>query len=410
MRDGYGESFSGPSTNSSRLVPAPVTKVFASGTRRSTCCGWPPAMRSKRRGTTRSSPSKAGSLWGPRRRRPHWRTTPQPEPIGAGLDWSSIGLITPGPPHRRWVCPASQPVHYTSNDVENLAFVRPQLPRVRNIPAPRPPEELVAHLSAPRRITVRTAGGAAARAWFRELGIEDLRSYEKRVPSVIFSASNEEVAVFLRHLWATDGNVTVPRTKTAPKVYYASSSRKLADDVALLLSRFSIDARIRKVTKAGYLPGFHVIVADGPSLRTFCRLIGVHGARGKLTSELSAFLDGRQVNTNTDTLPTQVWELVKADVFTLASLNASSRRQSRYSLLRVHALQGLPIPRAAPAVRGRCGLSVARGVATSDVYWDRIVGIEARTAACPGATVKGTHNFIADGDRSAITASSRTRT
>jgi replicative DNA helicase len=168
-------------------------------------------------------------------------------------------------------------------------------------------------------------------------GIENLPSYQKHIPAALYSASNQEIAVFLRHLWATDGNVTVPRTKTAAKVYYASSSRALADGVALLLSRFGIVARIRKVTKPGYRPSFHVIVADSPSLRTFCREIGVHGARGKLVPELSAFLDGRAVNT-------------------------------------------------------------LREIASSDIYWDRVLSIEPLgLQPVYDATVKGTHNFIADG-------------
>jgi replicative DNA helicase len=168
-------------------------------------------------------------------------------------------------------------------------------------------------------------------------GIKNLPSYQKHIPAALYSASNQEIAVFLRHLWATDGNVTVPRTKTAAKVYYASSSRALADGVALLLSRFGIVARIRKVTKPGYRSGFHVIIADGPSLRTFCREIGVHGARGKLVPELSAFLDGRAVNT-------------------------------------------------------------LREIASSDIYWDRVLSIEPLgLQPVYDATVKGTHNFIADG-------------
>ena len=51
--------------------------------------------------------------------------------------------------------------------------------------------------------------------------------------------------------------------------------------MAHLLGRLGIVARLRQVEKAGYRPGYHVIVADGPSLRTFCEEIGVHGARGR---------------------------------------------------------------------------------------------------------------------------------
>ena len=161
--------------------------------------------------------------------------------------------------------------------------------------------------------------------------------------------------MFLRHLWATDGNVTVPRTRTAPKVYYASSSRALADGVALLLSRFGIIARIRQVTKAGYRPGFHVIVADGPSLQTFCRSIGVHGARGKLAVELATYLEGRVANTNTDTLPLQIWDLVKCRAHPRGLTERQVPGGHRDAFLREHPLQGLPVTRAVPALRGGAG-------------------------------------------------------
>jgi replicative DNA helicase len=161
---------------------------------------------------------------------------------------------------------------------------------------------------------------------------------EKRLPTVLFSASDHEIAVFLRHLWATDGCVWTPRpgSKSAPKAYYASTSRQLADGVALLLARLGIVARIRQVVKVGCRPSYHVIIADGPSLRTFCTDVGVHGRRGGAARQLLTAIGSRAVNTN--------------------------------------------------------------AAATSDIYWDRIESIEP-LGPCPvfDATVKGTHNFIADG-------------
>ena len=235
-----------------------------------------------------------------------------PEPVAAGLGWSEHRLVLLAHLIGDGCVLRSQPLHYTSNDEEEPGLVEAAAAAEFGIsPRSRGPENwwhTLPLLSAPYHCTHGRLN--PLHVWFRELGIDDLRSYEKRIPEVLYSASNQEVAVFLRHLWATDGNVTVPRTRTAPKVYHASSSRALADGVALLLSRFGIIARIRQVTKAGYRPCFHVIVADGPSLQTFCRSIGVHGARGKLAVELAAYLEGRLANTNADTLPLQIWDLV----------------------------------------------------------------------------------------------------
>ena len=56
-----------------------------------------------------------------------------------------------------------------------------------------------------------------------------------------------------------------------------------------------------------------MIVADGPSLRAFCTQVGVHGRRGETARELAEFLADRTTNTNVDTVPLDVWELVKAE-------------------------------------------------------------------------------------------------
>ncbi len=400
MRDGWDGVLVWSVDEQHRLVPAPVTNVFASGTkdvyrlrlasgrevkassnhRFLTLAGWMPL----------EDLAAGGRIGIPRR---------NPEPVTAGLGWSvhRLGLLAhligDGCVLR------SQPVHYTSNDEENLAFVEAAAAAEFGITPRRVAQKTWWHTYLPAPYHCTHGRLNPLHAWFRELGIDDLRSHEKHIPEALYSASNQEVAVFLRHLWATDGNVTVPRrTKTAPKVYYASSSRALADGVALLLSRFGIIARIRQVTKTGYRPGFHVIVADGPSLRTFCQSIGVHGARGKLAGELSAYLDGRLTNTNADTLPIQVWDLVKAE-----RIHASLTERQFQAAIGTHYC-GSTLYKTCPSRERllRCAevlnSDVLREAAGSDIYWDRIVSIEPLgPQPVYDATVKGMHNFIADG-------------
>ncbi len=84
----------------------------------------------------------------------------------------------------------------------------------------------------------------------------------------------------------------------------------MADGDARLLARLGIVARIRQVEKAGYEPGYHVIVAGGPSLRAFCTQVEVHG---ETVRELEKFLADRATNTNVDTVPLGMLEIVKAE-------------------------------------------------------------------------------------------------
>jgi replicative DNA helicase len=382
-----------------QLVPSPITSVFPSGVKDVyllrlasgrqvkasgnhpflTFTGWAPLAE-----------LKIGDRLGIARR--------VPEPMGTGLGWSEnrLGLLAhligDGCVLRK------QPVHYTSNDEANLAFVENAAAAEFGITPRRVRQDTWWHSYLPSPYPCTHGRHNPLHIWFRELGIEDLRSYRKRIPTILYSASKHEIAVFLRHLWATDGNVTVPRSKTAPKVYYSSSSRDLADGVALLLSRFGIVARIRQVTKVGYRPDYHVIVADGPSLRRFCREVGVHGRRGELVRELQALVDSMATNTNVDTLPIEVWDLVKSE-----RVRIGMTERQLQAAIGTHYC-GTTLYKACPSRERllRCAKALdstaLRAIATSDVYWDRVVSIE-HLGQQPvyDATVKGTHNFVANG-------------
>ena len=130
-----------------------------------------------------------------------------PEPIGAGLGWSEhrIGLLA----HLigDGCVVRSQPVHYTSNDEENLAFVEAAAAAEFGITPRRVAQNNWWHTYLPAPYHCTHGRGNPLHAWFRELGIEDLRSHEKRLPAAMYSANDAEVRLFLRHLWATDGCV-----------------------------------------------------------------------------------------------------------------------------------------------------------------------------------------------------------
>ena len=65
------------------------------------------------------------------------------------------------------------------------------------------------------------------------------------------------------------------------RVYYASTSRRLVDDLARLLLRFNVFTRIKRVRKAGYRDSWHLYVYGAENQLRFCDEIGVHGVRGE---------------------------------------------------------------------------------------------------------------------------------
>jgi replicative DNA helicase len=122
---------------------------------------------------------------------------------------------------------------------------------------------------------------AGANAWLRTLGVFGQRSHEKRVPAEVFRLSNDQLALFLRHLWATDG--TIQQRSAASRggsvAHFTSSSRGLADDVAALLLRLGLVARIRRIQDGIHRPWYSVSLGGSDMLRRFLDVVGGWGPR-----------------------------------------------------------------------------------------------------------------------------------
>jgi replicative DNA helicase len=90
-------------------------------------------------------------------------------------------------------------------------------------------------LPAPYRVTHGKRNPIVA--WLDGLGLFDKRSHEKFVPPAVFAVPDEQIALFLRHLWATDGCIKWDGKGGQGRIYYASTSRRLSEDVRHLLLR-----------------------------------------------------------------------------------------------------------------------------------------------------------------------------
>jgi replicative DNA helicase len=235
-------------------------------------------------------------------------------------------------------------------------------------------------------------------AWLDELGLFGLRSHEKFVPAPVFCLPKKQIALFLRHLWATDGSVTVNKNGRGGRVYYASTSRELVDDISRLLLRFGISCRVRRVKKAGYRDGWTLDISGCDDQRRFLGEIGVHGMRGEAAERLLEIVRSLSGNTNVDTIPAQVWERVR-DV--LAERGMSHRA---FAAAMGSAFCGSTMWKHAPSrerlgrVAEILGDAELEMQAVNDLLWDEIVSIEQGAAEeVYDATVLGGHNFVADG-------------
>ncbi|MCD5309932.1 replicative DNA helicase [Kineosporia babensis] len=293
-----------------------------------------------------------------------------------------------------------QPIRYASVDEANLTAVT-EAARHFGITAVRD-EHAAARvttlrLPAPYQLTHGKRNPIAA--WLDELDLFGLRSHEKFVPEQVFSLPKRQIALFLRHLWATDGSVTVNRTGRGGRVYYASTSRRMLDDVTRLLLRFGISARIRNATpKEGYRPGHTLDISGVDDQRRFLNEIGVHGLRGQSAAQLLEIVKDVPANPNVDTVPKEIWDRVRT---VLVEQNMSHRQfaaamgtQFGGGSMWKHAPSRQRLGRVA-SLLGDADLEMH---ALNDVLWDTIVAIEPDgVEEVYDATVLGNHNFVANG-------------
>jgi len=291
------------------------------------------------------------------------------------------------------------PIRYASTDEENLLAVTKAAAHfgVSPVRDDHPAARCTSlRLRAPYRLARGRRNPIAA--WLDDLGLFGLRSHEKFVPEPIFRLPNHQLALFLRHLWSTDGCVWWDRKNGQARIYYASTSRQLIDDVAQLLLRFNVMTRIKQVTKGSYRPGYHLLIYAADNQLRFLDQIGVHGARSTRVVEAKAMLSMITANTNLDTIPREVWARVR----NVLSDRAITQREFAAAIGTQYC--GTTLWKRAPgrerlakiaAVLDDSGLEL---LATNDVFWDEIVGIDSiGTQPVYDATVTGTHNFVANG-------------
>jgi replicative DNA helicase len=224
------------------------------------------------------------------------------------------------------------------------------------------------------------------------------RSREKRLPAEVFRLDRAQQALLLRHLWATDGCIFVPTRpgRTGPRVYFATASQGLAEDVAALLLRQGIVARLqapRRPTDA-----WQVDVSGAEHQRRFLATVGAYGPRVEPAERLATWLDATVPNTNRDTLPKEVFAKVKA------SAKAKGLSQRQLAAARGTSYGGQAHFSFAPSRATVASYAAVLddpellALTEDDLFWDEIVEIESvGVQEVFDLTVPGPASWLADG-------------
>ncbi len=255
------------------------------------------------------------------------------------------------------------------------------------------------YLSSSQRLTHNVRNPIAK--WLDSLDIFGLRSHEKFIPRLIFEQPEEAIALFLKHLWSTDGCIKLVGGKcTRPIAYYASSSEQLANNVQSLLLRLGINARLSVISQAGKGQNQHHVTITGKSdLQIFIEKVGAVGNyKSQSLQEIADYIESRTINTNRDVIPQDIWEL-----YALPSMQriGMSQRKMQAGLEMAYCGTSLHKQNVSRDRAARIAQVVQSDdlllLSASDIYWDEIVAIEPDgVEEVFDLTVPGLHNFIAN--------------
>lgn len=293
-----------------------------------------------------------------------------------------------------------QPLRYTSESEANLAAVTAAAERAFGVTVNR--NEGVGNWDQ----LVFSGNGdrwhpAAMNKWLRDLGIFDQNSYIKHLPPEIFQLSNAQIAYLLQHAWATDGCVYEPnadKKKDKPRIFFATCSRRLADDIEALLLRLGFVGRLHRTEQASGNPVYSVDISGADHQKRFLEEVGAFGPRSEPAKKVLALLAKIKPNTNVDTIPKEVWVYVKA------RMKALGITQRQMAAMRGTAYGGTahfkfdPSRETLADYAERLDDDQLRQWADSDLFWDRIVTIEpAGKDETFSLAVPGPACYVADG-------------
>ncbi len=294
-----------------------------------------------------------------------------------------------------------QPYHYTNEDMHNIEVVKKVAKELFDIDARVVQQESWWHvyLTSPYHLTHNKKHPITL--WYERLNIERVRSYDKRVPEVVFESSNRAIKLFLKHLWATDGSITM-QNKNTITVYYATTSYILGKQVQSLLLRLGIISTIREVKqKKGekeYRPSYHISVQGKENLEKFLNKVSSFGKRGENSEAYLRSLSEIKSNPNNGCIDKMVWQTYIKEAKDKRNFSwrvVCEKLNMSYcgSRLFKSGISKERMQKIADFLEDK----TINNLAYSDIYWDEIVSIEEhKKEKTYDLTVDSVHNFVAN--------------
>jgi replicative DNA helicase len=136
-------------------------------------------------------------------------------------------------------------------------------------------------------------------------------------------------------------------------------------------------ARVRTIQQGGYKPSHPVDVSGADNMRRFLDVVGTYGPRVAQAERIRPVLDGMRTNTNVDTLPVEIFARVKAQMARQGITQRAMAAARGTSYGGGSHFSFAPSREVVASYAEILDDDALRARAIDDLFWDRIVSIEA---------------------------------
>ena len=293
-----------------------------------------------------------------------------------------------------------QPFHYTSTEKASLEIVSKSAEKLWGIKSRLEKDRnskscFQLYLPSPYHLTHNVNHPFTDLLY--KVGLEKARSFEKKIPLTLFKSSKAQIALFIQHLWSTDGGVHIRKDKGASKIHYASNSIQLIRGLKSLLLRFEIQSSIQKTQKATYKPTYHLNITGRNNILKFAKEIGIFGTKADILNELVLISQKTVHNPNSDVISKEIWveikQVKKERGFTERSFQAAIETNYCGSTLYKSNLSRIRLAKVAALLDSKH----LKFLSESDIKWEKIKSItHIGKEMTYDIHVEEYHNFVAN--------------
>lgn len=238
-----------------------------------------------------------------------------------------------------------------------------------------------------------------------DVGLLHTKSLTKFIPTCIFTAPKEQVALFIATLWVGDGHIPDINKTSNTELTYTSVSEKLIQQLQHLLHKFGIISRYRKADASNQsgkvFDYFELAISGKDNLLIFKNQIMPYllGPKKSKAEILLKDIELKEYRSNIDITPADVWQVIKQKL--KAHLQRTGEVQKHF--FRKHDIN-LDNPITKNITRSLLMRWVNAlqdpyllGLAKANIFWDKIISIEYKgLEEVYDLSIENTHNFIAN--------------